>query len=375
MPVRPEVLEAMTPYMTVHYGNASSIHGMGSEPKRALDRARSQVSSLIGARPEEIVFTSGATESINLALRGAMAFAPEGKQALIVSSIDHRSTTETAHSMYKDGLGLTVLPVDSEGTIKLSSVEAALSKGAYIVSVPFASQEVGTVQPVERIAELTHAHGALLHVDLTRAAFQVRTDIARIGADLATLSSNDLMGPKGVGALYIRRGTKLKPQMTGGGHERGFRSGSENIPGIVGMGVAAMIASERMAEESPRMSSLRDRLAEGLLRIKDTHLNGSRENRLPNNLNVRFDYIEGESILLMMDMNGVQTASGSACSSRNLEPSPTLMAMGLKHEEAHGSIQMTLNPYTSIEDIDHVLSVMPGIVENLRIMSPLYDSR
>jgi cysteine desulfurase len=203
----------------------------------------------------------------------------------------------------------------------------------------------------------------------------VRTDLKALGADLATLSSNDLMGPKGVGALYVRKGVKLVPQLTGGGHERGLRSGSENLPGIVGMGVASSIAAERMPEDSARMTALRDRLISGLLEIPDTHLNGSRDERLPNNANLRFDFIEGESILLMMDLNGVQTASGSACSSRTLEPSETLMAMGLKHEQAHGSIQMTLNPLTKREDIEHVISVMPEIVQNLRTMSPLYDSR
>jgi cysteine desulfurase len=375
MPVRPEVVRAMLPYLTDHYGNASSIHSMGNEPKRALDRARTQVSSLIGAGPEEIVFTSGATESVNLAFRGTMAYAPEGRRSLLVSVVDHRTATATAEALHKDGFGLTVLPVDGEGSMKLDALETALSEGVHLVSVPFASQEVGTIQPVKRIIEISHAAGALVHIDLTRSAFQIKTDIKNLGADMATLSSNDLLGPKGVGALYIRRGVKVKPQLAGGGHERGLRSGSENIPGIVGMGLASTLAMERMAEESARMTDLRDRLISGLLRIPDTHLNGSRTNRLPNNVNVRFDYIEGESILLMMDLNGIQTASGSACSSKTLEPSATLMAMGLKHEQAHGSIQMTMNPFTTVDDVDQVISVMPMIVENLRMMSPLYVDR
>jgi len=372
MPTRPEAIEAMLPYMSEHFGNISSIHSKGNEPKRAVEKARSQVAGLIGAEPEEIIFTSGATESVNLALRGT-AKASSDRKVLTYTKVDHRSTVATAEDLRRSGFEVSALPIDEEGSVVISSLEDAIGPRTLIVTFPFASQEVGTIQPHDRIIDVSKDSGALTHIDLTRSAFQLPFDVEKAGVDMATLSSNDIMGPKGVGALYVRKRTPLRPILTGGGHERGLRSGSENVPGIVGMGEAARIALEERDDVARRLVLLRDRLMDGLLEIEDSFVNGSRVLRLPNNANVRFDFIEGESILLMMDLNGIQAASGSACSSKTLEPSPTLMAMGLKHEQAHGSMQMTLCPYTGMDDIDHVLKTMPGIVQSLREMSPLYD--
>ncbi|MDG6224664.1 MAG: cysteine desulfurase family protein [Candidatus Thermoplasmatota archaeon] len=374
MPMWPEVISSMLPYMSEHYGNTSSIHAMGNEPKKAMEMARSHVAELIGADPTEVIFTSGATEAVNLALRGSTETASEGKKGIIYSQADHRTVTATAEDLSRKGVRTAMMPLDHLGAIKLKEAVSIMDQGGFhLLSMPFASQEVGTFQPVEDLVKEAAEREVLVHLDLTRSAFQVPIDVKKQGIDLATISSNDLLGPKGVGALYIKKGVRLKPILTGGGHERALRSGSENIPGIYGMGKAASIVKKRMGDYVPQMERVRDALIDGLLRIENTHLNGNMKMRLPNNANVRFDFIEGESILLMLDLNGIQAASGSACSSKTLEPSPTLMAMGLKHEEAHGSIQMTLNPNTTIDDIQYVLEVVPGIVENLREMSPLYN--
>lgn len=347
---------------------------MGNEPKKALERSRSAVAELIGATPAEIIFTSGATEAVNIALRGSTEAALEGERGILFSAIDHRSVTATATDLSRKGVRTAALPIDDVGSIRVKDAASIMDHGTFhLLNIPFASQEVGTIQFIEELVKEAKDRGILVHIDLTRSAFQMPFEVERYGIDLATISSNDILGPKGVGALYVRKGVKLRPIITGGGHERGLRSGSENIPGIIGMGKAAEMVMDRMKAYVPDMIKVRDALIDGLLKIGNAHLNGSRDLRLPNNANVRFDFIEGESILLMMDLNGIQAASGSACSSKTLEPSPTLMAMGLKHEEAHGSIQMTLNPMNTIEDADHVLEVLPDIVENLREMSPLYN--
>ncbi|MGA1847721.1 MAG: cysteine desulfurase family protein [Thermoplasmatota archaeon] len=373
MPTREEVVRAMMPYFTEHYGNPSSIHDLGREPRSAMERARAQVAQLIGAKPSEIIFTSGATESINLALRGPIPHRKEGRDRIIISAVDHHSVRATSASIEASGMKRDLLPVDSHGMIDISRAKEMIEDDVYMVSIPFASYEVGTLQPVEEIIKMAHGSGSLVHIDLTTSGFQVPFDSGRLKADLVTISSIDLMGPKGVGALFIRKGTKISSLIKGGGHERGLRSGSENVPGIVGMGEAARMAKEHMRDVSADLVRMRNLLIEGLLKIPDSHLNGHPEDRLPNNANLRFDYVEGESMLLLLDMNGISVSSGSACTQKNLEPSKTLLAMGLKHEEAHGSLQFTFNPYNTMEDAKYVVELMPDIVSQLREMSPLYN--
>ncbi|MGA1793263.1 MAG: cysteine desulfurase family protein [Thermoplasmatota archaeon] len=373
MPTMKEVVDEMLPYFTEHFGNPSSIHELGREPRKAMETARESVAALINADPAEIIFTSGATESINLALRGPVPFRAPGRSRIVISNVDHHSVRATSAALETTGLKRSLLPINDEGKILIEDAERIVGDDVYMVSVPFASYEVGTLQPVKEISALARERDALFHIDLTTSAFQVPFDVKKIHADLVTLSSVDLMGPKGVGALYIRKGTKISSLMKGGGHERGLRSGSENIPGIVGMGAAARIVKDRMADHARELTSIRDHIISGLLKIPDSHLNGHPSERLPNNANIRFDYIEGESMLLMLDMNGISVSTGSACTQKNLEPSKTLLAMGLKHEEAHGSLQFSLNPNNKMDDAEYVVAILPEIVEQLREMSPLYN--
>lgn len=371
MPVRKEVLQEMLPFFTDHFGNPSSIHEMGRLPREAMEKARKEVASLISGDPSEIIFTSGATESINLALRGPLPHIKDRKK-VVMTQVDHRSVRSTVEALSASGFKTKIIEIDERGRIDLDDAGSKIDKETAIVTMPFASNEVGTVQPVKEIVESAHSAGALVHVDLTMSGFQSPFNVKDVGVDLATLSSSDLMGPKGTGALFIRKGVRMTPIIRGGGQEMKLRSGSENIPGMVGMGAAARIAKERMDEISSHLKRLRDRLIGGLTSIKDSHLNGDPVSRLPNNANVRFDYIEGESMLLMLDMNGISVATGSACAQKTLEASKTLLAMGLKHEQAHGSLVFTLGPYNTEDDVDHVIGVMPEIVKELRAMSPIY---
>jgi len=375
MPTRKEVIDEMMPYFSDHYGNASSIHDLGREPRRALENSREKVAALIDAEPIEIIFTSGATETINLALRGPMPFRDRHRDNITITSVDHQSVRSTSAAIEASGLSRTLLPVDELGTVIIPKARELINDKTYMLSLPLASYEVGTIQPVKELVEIAKENGSLVHIDLTNSAFQLPFSVKDIPADLITLSSNDLMGPKGVGALYVKKGTKISGLIKGGGHERSLRSGSENIPGIVGMGAAAKYSMDNMKEYAPQLMAMRDHLIEGLLKIPDSYLNGHPTQRSPNNANIRYDYIEGESMLLMLDMNGISVSSGSACSQKNLEPSKTLLAMGLKHEEAHGSLQFTFNPYNNMEDAQYVVSLMPEIVEQLREMSPLYNNR
>ncbi len=374
MPIRAEVLEEMLPLFREHFGNPSSIHEMGRVPREAMDKARGEVASLISSSPEEIVFTSGSTESINLALRGPLIHM-KGRKKIILTEVDHRSVRATTDALSKSGYDVGIIGLDGLGTIELETASDLIDENTAIVTLPFASNEVGTIQPVREIAGMAHDAGALVHVDLTMSALQVPFDIDDYKVDLATISSPDLMGPKGTGALFKRKGVRLTPIIRGGGQEMGLRSGSENIPGIAGMGAAARIAEQTMEETSSRLIQLRDRLIDGLTSIADSHLNGDPKNRLPNNANIRFDYVEGESMLLLLDMNGISISTGSACAQKTLEASKTLLAMGLKHEEAHGSLIFTLGPYNKEKDVDHVKLVMPDIVKELRSMSPIYPGR
>jgi len=371
-PVDPRVLEAMTPYFAGLFGNPSSIHSHAYEGQKALRRAREQVASLIGSQPQGIVFTSCATESNNLALMGgALRYRSRGS-GIVISSIEHISTLNICKELSKQGFEISYVPVDTDGIINLESLRELVDDETALVSVMAANGEIGTIQPITEAAETAHQHGALFHTDATAAAGKIPLDVEGSGVDLMTLSSNDLYGPKGVGALYVRKGLRVKPTMIGGGQEAGMRSGSENIPGIVGMGRAAELAEAEVGREAGRLTWLRDRLIEGITEsVPEAHLNGHPTRRLPNNANIRFSYIEGEALILSLDQLGVQVSSGSACVAKTLEPSHVLLAIGLKHEEAHGSLVFTLGRDNREEHVEYVIQQMPGVVQRLRAMSPL----
>ncbi len=373
MPVDKRVLEAMIPYFSETYGNPSSSHHFGDEARRAISEARGKVAELIGAdRPEEIVFTSGGTESNNLAIKGVAFSSRPGRDQIITSSIEHMSVMNACKHLSKQGFEVTYLPVDKYGVVDIEALEKTITERTYLVSVMYANGEIGTIEPVKAIGEIVHEKGAVFHVDAVAAVGQIPIDAQEENIDLLSLSSNDMYGPRGVGALYIRTGTRIQPIIHGGGQERGLRSGTENLPGIVGMGKAAEIAKAEMRMEAERLTRLRDRLIEGILgRIPESYLNGHPTKRLPNNANVRFSYIEGESLILSLDMEGVACSSGSACTSKTLEPSHVLLGIGLKHEEAHGSLLFTLGRQNTEEDVDYVLDMLPGIVRRLRMISPL----
>ncbi len=372
-PVDERVLAAMLPYFTQHYGNPSSAHTPGNEARAAIDAARGSVAALIGAaKREEIIFTSGATESNNLALKGAALRNKDRGNRVITSSIEHMSVMNTCKELGKQGFEIVYLPVDKYGVVDVRALEKEVSDKTVLVSVMYANGEIGTIQPIKEISEVAHGKGALLHVDAVAAAGQVPIDVKSENIDLLSLSSNDLYGPKGVGALYIKSGTRVMPLVQGGGQERGLRSGTENLSGIVGMGKAAELARAEMGAESARLRGIRDKLIrETLEKIPESHLNGHPVIRLPNNANIRFSYIEGEALILSLDMEGIACSSGSACTSKTLEPSHALLATGLKHEEAHGSLLFTLGRQNSAEDVDYLLGFLPGIVRRLRVMSPL----
>jgi len=372
-PVDPRVLEAMLPYFAEYFGNPSSVHSYSHKAQEALDKARESVASLIGAEsPDEVVFTSGATESNNLALKGFAYRNRDKGNEIVTTTIEHISILNVCKYLRGEGFEAVYVPVDRYGLVDVEKLAEAVDEKTLLVSVMYANGEIGTVEPIEEIGKIAHERNVPLHVDATAAVGKVPIDVVKENIDLLTLSSNDLYGPKGVGALYIRRGVKLLPIIHGGGQERGLRSGSENIPGIVGMGKAAELAKEEIQTEAERLTGLRDSLISGLLKeVPESYLNGHPTQRLPNNANMRFSYIEGESLLLGLDALGVQASSGSACTSKTLEPSYVLLAIGLKHEEAHGSVLFTLGKGNREEEVNYVVKVVPGIVRRLRILSPL----
>ena len=372
-PVDPRAVEAMLPYMKVSYGNPSSLHVASQEAKRALDEARIKVADLINAeKAESIIFTSGATESNNLAIKGAVNRNKDRGTKIITSSVEHMSVVNPVKFLTTKGFEAVFLPVDKFGTLDLGSLEKELNDKTTLVSIVYANGEIGTIEPIEEISKIVHSKNAFLHVDATVAAGQVPIDVIALGIDLLTVSSNDLYGPKGVGALYVKDGIRIEPLLHGGGQEKGLRSGTENIPSIVAFGKATEIAKQEMQTNVEKLTKLRDRLIEGLLKpLPYTFLNGHPTNRLPDNVSVRYSFIEGESMLLSLEINGVSVSSGSACASKTLEPSHVLLATGLKHEEAHGSIMFSLGRDNSLEDVEYVIGLMPGIVNRLRAMSPL----
>jgi cysteine desulfurase len=373
MPIDERVLEIVIPYFTLNYGNPSSIHSFGNEPRRAIDEARSKIADLIGAeKKEEIIFTSGGTESNNLAIKGIAYRNKDKGQHIITSSIEHMSVVNTCKHLSKQGFKLTQLRVDKYGIVDTEVLKKEITDKTILVSIIYANGEIGTIEPIKEIGEIAHEKGAFFHVDAVAAAGQIPINVQDENIDLLSLSANDMYGPKGTGALYKKTGTPIMPIMHGGGQERGLRSGTENLPGIVGMGKAAELMKTEMKTEAERLSKLRDAFIKGVLeRIPEAYLNGHSTMRLPNNVNVRFSYIEGESLILGLDMEGVACSSGSACTSKTLEPSHVLLAIGLAHEEAHGSLLFTLGRQNTKEDVKYVLGLLPGIVRRLRAISPL----
>lgn len=373
MPVDPQVFEAMKPYFMEKYGNPSSAHSFGNAAKAALDSAREQVAQLVGAeKPIEVIFTSGGTESNNLAIKGVALRNKTKGNHIITTAVEHISVVNICKYLQKQGFEVTYVPVDKQGIVDLKKLEEAITDKTVLISVIYASGEIGTIQPTSEIGKLAHDNQVSFHVDAVAAAGMVPINVKDENIDLLSISSNDMYGPKGVGALYVKTGTKLLPVNQGGGQERGLRSGTENISGIVGMGKAAELAKKNMESEGKRLTQLRDKLIKGVLdKIDYSFLNGHPTQRLPNNANLRFSYIEGESLILGLDMHGIQVSSGSACASKTLEPSHTLLAIGLAHEEAHGSLVFTMGKQTNEEGVDYVLEVLPDVVKRLRALSPL----
>ncbi len=372
-PIDTRVVEAMLPYMKSFYGNPASLHSFGQEPRKALEEARAKIAELINAeKKESVIFTSGATESNNLAIKGVSYRNRDRGTQLITSSIEHMSVINPCKFLKTRGFEVAFLPVDKYGSVNLESLEKGLTEKTVFVSIMYANGEIGTIQPIKEISQIVHSKSAYLHVDATAANGQVPIDVRKEGIDLLTLSSNDMYGPKGIGALYIKEGTRIEQLIHGGGQERGLRSGTENLPSIVGFGKAAELAKIGMQIESERLIRLRNKLIKGLLdSIPYSFLNGHPTRRLPDNVAVRFSFIEGESMLLSLDMKGVAASSGSACTAKTLEPSHVLLATGLKHEEAHGSLLFTLGKQNTEEEVDYAVGIMPDIVKRLRAISPL----
>jgi cysteine desulfurase len=367
-PVDPAVVQTVARVMADEFGNASSVHHFGQRAKALLDEARSAVSALIGAEPSEIVFTSGGTESDNFALRGAAeALEPTGRRHLIASSIEHEAVLVTLKALGRRGWRTTLLPVDASGVVDPAALSAALADDTAVVSVMHANNEIGTVQPIAELARLAHARGALFHTDAVQSAGKIPVDVRALGVDLLSLSAHKFNGPKGIGALWIKRGTRLTAILTGGKHERSRRAGTENVPGIAGLGVAARLAASKLATESARLAGLRNRLEDAIVsRVPGTAINGAREPRVPNTTNISFEAIEAESLLIALDLEGIAVSTGSACSSGTLEPSHVLRAMGLPSPRTQNSIRISLGAGNTDADVDFLLSKLAALVEKLR---------
>lgn len=370
--VSPVVLEKMLPYFTEVYGNASSIHSTGRDARKALEDARRRVAAVLNCKPNELYFTSGGSESDNWAIKG-VAFANRKRgNHIITSSIEHHAVLHTCQWLEKQGFTVTYLPVDEFGRVSVKDVEAAITDQTILISIMAANNEIGTLQPIKEIGKIAKQHKIYFHTDAVQAVGAIPIDVQDIGCDMLSLSAHKFHGPKGIGALYIRQGTRIDQFMHGGAQERGKRATTENIPGIIGLATAIELATENLEEKSARICSLRDQLIDNLTKLPYVRLNGHRTERLPNNVNISVRFVEGEALLLRLDLAGIAASSGSACTSGSLDPSHVLLAIGLPHEIAHGSLRLSLSDTTKQEDIDYVLSVLPGIIDNLRAMSPLY---
>lgn len=369
-PVDPRVLKRMLPFFTKKFGNTMSLHSFGQEAKRALEESRIEVANLMRAKPEELIFTSSATEANNMVIKG-VAFANKKKgKHIIVSSIEHHCILESAHWLEKNGFKVTYLPVDKYGLVKPEDVEDAIRKDTILVSVMHANNEIGTIEPIKEIGKICHEHDIYFHTDAAQTFGKIPVDVNKLNVDLMTVSSHKMYGPKGVGGLFLRQGVKIEPLLHGGGHEFGLRSSTVNVAAIVGFAEACRIAKKVMKRESERLTRLRDMLIKGALKIEDSHLNGHPKKRLPNNTNFWFAFIEGESLITQLDIYGIAASTGSACSSTSLEPSHVLLAIGLKAHEAHGSLRLSLGRWTTKKEIKYTLKVLPEAVERLRKISP-----
>lgn len=370
----PEVVEAMLPYFTENYGNPSSIYSLGSTSKKAVNQARSSIAESIGAKMEEIYFTAGGSEADNWALKAtAEAYVSKGRH-IITSKIEHHAILHTCEYLEKKGFEITYLDVDETGMVSTEALEAAIRPDTILISIMFANNEVGTIEPVAQLGAIAKKHGVLFHTDAVQAFGQLPICVDEMNIDMLSASAHKLNGPKGIGFLYIRTGVKIRSFVHGGAQERSRRAGTENVTGIVGFGAAVARAMRIMEEKTAKEKELRDYLIEKIEQeIPYCRLNGHRQNRLPNNVNISFFFIEGESLLIMLDMKGICASSGSACTSGSLDPSHVLLALGLKHEEAHGSLRLTLSEENTKEEMDIVVETVRGIVERLRNMSPLYE--
>lgn len=372
-PLAPEVFEAMRPYYLEDYGNASSIHWYGQRAKAAMETAREQVARLINCRPSEVVFTSGGTEADNAALVGMVEAARAESRHVVTTAIEHHAVLHTTKALEKRGVSVTYVRVGPSGVVDPTDVERAVRPETVLISVMHANNELGTIQPLEEIGRLARERDIYFHTDAVQSVGKIAVDVEKLGVDLLSLSAHKLFGPKGVGALYIRKGTSLRPLLYGGHHERDRRPGTENVPGIVGLGKAAELAREHLAEDATRMSARRDRLEQGILRsVPLVTVNGDPQRRLPNTTSLAFDYIEGEGFVIAMDLRGVACSTGAACSSGSLEPSHVLAAMGKTPEQARSSIRFSLGRITTAEDIDQTLEIVPAVAEQLRAVSPHY---
>ena len=374
-PVDPRVVKAMLPYFTQKFGNAASLHAVGDTATAALEEARARVAAFFGAKPGEIVFTGGATEASNLGIIGYALRNRRKGDHVIVSEAEHISILNIAKYLERNGFRVTRVPIDLYGRVSPKKLRARITDETILVSVQWASSEIGTLQPIAEIAELLAGTGIALHSDAVAAEGLVAIDTAAVPVDLLSLSSNDLYGPRGLGALYVRSGVQVAPVLLGGGQERGLRSGSEDLASIVGMAAAADILGAEMGDEAARLRAIRDRLVERVLsEIPDSHLNGHPDERLPNNAHFRFDGVEGEAMVLSLRDRGIAAATGSACSSKTLEPSHTLLACGLLHEEAHGSLEFTFGRWSRQDDVERIMAALPGVIARLRALSPLYKT-
>jgi cysteine desulfurase len=370
-PLAPEAAEAVVAATRDLFGNASSVHHFGQQAKAALDAARSSIASLIHADPSEIVFTSGGTEADNLAIRGAAeALEPTGRRHLIASAIEHEAVLNTLKALARRGWRTSLLPVDQSGVVSPDRLRELLTDDTALVSVMHANNEIGTIQPIAQLAAIAHERGALMHTDAVQSTGKIAVDVRAVGVDLLALSAHKFNGPKGAGALWIKRGTRMQPTVTGGKHERNRRAGTENVPAIAGMGVAGRLAAAKMPAEAVRVAALRDRLEEGILAaVPGTSVNGARGARVPNTTNISFDRVEAESLLIALDLEGVAVSTGSACSSGTLEPSHVLRAMGFPAHRTQNSLRFSLGMFSSAEEVDRVVALLPTIVQKLRGLS------
>ena len=368
-------IDAMVEIMTNHYGNPSGIYSVGQDAKEILEKSRAMVAGAFNAKPEEIFFTGGGSEADNLALKGiAEAKAKQGRH-IITSAIEHHAITHTLEWLEKKGYEVTYVPVDEYGVIRLDELEKAIRPDTILITVMAANNEIGTIQPVAEIGRIAHAHGVLFHTDAVQAAGHMPIDVEAMQIDLMSIAAHKFRGPKGVGALYIRKGVRVPPLIHGGGQEKNRRSGTENVPGIYSMACALQEAVDNMDENMARVAAMRDRLIDALLKIPYSRLTGHPTNRLPGTASFIFECVEGESIVLSLDMEGICASSGSACSSASLDPSHGLLAIGLPHDVAHGSLRLSIGEETTDEDVEHIIQVVPEVIERLRAMSPLWEDR